>query len=318
MDTHHIRYFLAVCETLNFTRAAQKCNVTQPALSRAIQQLEDEVGAPLFRRERNLTHLTDSALLLRPRLQEVADGLGDAKRDAQRFLTMDEASVTLGIMCTVGPRRFTGLLANFQATQSDISLQLVEGVPQMLIERLEQGEIDIAIMASPDGFPEALEAMPLYREQFMVAFPAGHRFAGLDAIPMAAVDGENYLDRVNCEYTHRDRRRDAGVRLLGEGRLSKRARRLDPEHGGGRTRHLLSSRIQRGRSRRSDKTCRRTGDLARDLPRLAEGSRAFARPSSALQPQREITLGFRKNVCTRINFRHLWKAGLNFLAAARV
>jgi LysR family transcriptional regulator, hydrogen peroxide-inducible genes activator len=59
MDIHHVRYFLAVCETRNFTRAAEKCNVTQPALSRAIQQLEDEVGGLLFRRERNLTHLTD-------------------------------------------------------------------------------------------------------------------------------------------------------------------------------------------------------------------------------------------------------------------
>jgi LysR family transcriptional regulator, hydrogen peroxide-inducible genes activator len=203
VDTHHIRYFLAVCETLNFTRAAQKCNVTQPALSRAIQQLEDEVGAPLFRRERNLTHLTDLALLLRPRLQEVADGLGDARREAQRFLTMGDANVSLGIMCTIGPRRFTGLLANFQSTQSDISLHLLEGVPQMLAERLERGEIDIAIMASPDGFPESLEAVPLYREQFMIAFPAGHRFSDLSEIPMAAIDGENYLDRVNCEHTHR-------------------------------------------------------------------------------------------------------------------
>jgi LysR family transcriptional regulator, hydrogen peroxide-inducible genes activator len=203
MDTHHIRYFLAVCETLNFTRAAHKCDVTQPALSRAIQQLEEEVGAPLFRRERNLTHLTDLALLLRPRLQEIADGLGHAQRDAQRFLTMDAANVTLGIMCTVGPRRFTGLLANFQATQSDVSLQLVEGVPAMLIERLEQGEIDVAIMAMPEGFPETLETTPLYREQFMVAFPAGHRFSELQQVPMAAVDGENYLDRVNCELQHR-------------------------------------------------------------------------------------------------------------------
>jgi LysR family hydrogen peroxide-inducible transcriptional activator len=203
VDTHHIRYFLAVCETLNFTRAAEKCNVTQPALSRAIQQLEDEVGAPLFRRERNLTHLTDLALLLRPRLQQVADGLGDARRQAQRFLTMDEANVTLGIMCTVGPRRFTGLLANFQATEPAISLQLVEGVPAMLTERLQQGEIDVAIMASPDGFPETLESALLYREQFMIAFPAGHHFSSLSEIPMAAIDGENYLDRVNCEHTHR-------------------------------------------------------------------------------------------------------------------
>src|SRR4029079_17272035 len=70
MDMHHIRYFLAVCETLNFTRAAEKCNVTQPALSRAIQQLENEVGGLLFRRERSLTHITDLGALLRPRMQQ--------------------------------------------------------------------------------------------------------------------------------------------------------------------------------------------------------------------------------------------------------
>jgi DNA-binding transcriptional LysR family regulator len=48
MDMHHVRYFLAVCETLNFTRAAEKCKVSQPALSRAVQQLEEEVGGLLF------------------------------------------------------------------------------------------------------------------------------------------------------------------------------------------------------------------------------------------------------------------------------
>ncbi|MBL8893677.1 MAG: LysR family transcriptional regulator substrate-binding protein, partial [Rhizobiales bacterium] len=68
--------------------------------------------------------------------------------------------------------------------------------------RLEQDEIDIAIMASPDGFPETLEAIPLYREQFLIAFPAGHRYSTFAEVPMADVNGENYLDRVNCEYTN--------------------------------------------------------------------------------------------------------------------
>src|SRR6266550_8807501 len=91
MDMHHIRYFLAVCETLNFTRAGEKCNVTQPALSRAIQQLEDEVGGLLFRRERNLTHLTDLGTLLRPRLQQIIDGVNDVKKDIKKFLTLEDA-----------------------------------------------------------------------------------------------------------------------------------------------------------------------------------------------------------------------------------
>ena len=85
MDIHHIRYFLAVCETRNFTRAAEKCNVTQPALSRAIQQLEDEVGGLLFRRERNLTHITDLGALLRPRFQQILDELSGVRQEASQF-----------------------------------------------------------------------------------------------------------------------------------------------------------------------------------------------------------------------------------------
>jgi DNA-binding transcriptional LysR family regulator len=59
MEMHQVRYFLAICETLNFTRAAERCHVSQPALTRAIKKLEEELGGPLFRRERNLTHLTE-------------------------------------------------------------------------------------------------------------------------------------------------------------------------------------------------------------------------------------------------------------------
>src|SRR5262245_48730571 len=152
MEVHQIRYFLAVCETLNFTRAAEKCNVTQPALSRAVRQLEEEVGGLLFRRERNLTHLTDLGRLMRPRLQEVFDGLTGAKRDARRFLTLERADLTLGIMCTVGPCRFTSMLAEFARQYPGVTLKLVEGTPEELSERIEQGELDVAIMASPNGF----------------------------------------------------------------------------------------------------------------------------------------------------------------------
>ena len=59
MEMQQVRYFLAVSRTLNFTRAAEECNVTQPALTRAIKQLEDELGGELIRREGRNTHLTD-------------------------------------------------------------------------------------------------------------------------------------------------------------------------------------------------------------------------------------------------------------------
>ena len=200
MDIHHIRYFLAVCDTLNFTRAAEKCNVTQPALSRAVQQLEEELGGLLFRRERSLTHLTDFGLLMRPRFELIMNEMGDAKRDAGRFLTLEAASLTVGVMCTVGPTRFTGLLAEFRRQYPGISLKLIEGVPARLAQKLEDGELDVAIMAEAQGFPDRFHAERLYRERFLIAFPVGHRFHSLKAIPVEAIDGESYLLRANCEY----------------------------------------------------------------------------------------------------------------------
>jgi LysR family hydrogen peroxide-inducible transcriptional activator len=216
MDIHHIRYFLAVCETRNFTRAAEKCNVTQPALSRAIQQLEDEVGGLLFRRERNLTHITDLGALLRPRFQQILDNLMGVRQEASQFLCLDNAHVKVGIMCTIGPRRFTGLLTDFNRRHKGVQLQLIEGVPAKLSELLESGEIDVAVMSTSESFPERFDVTPLFRERFMLAFPAGHRLAEYDAVPIAAIDGEIYLKRVNCEYwDHLSKLCDErGVRVL--------------------------------------------------------------------------------------------------------
>src|SRR5215831_10592128 len=114
MEMHQIRYFLAVCETLNFTRAAERCHVTQPALTRAIQKLEEEVGGQLLRRERNSTHLTDLGRLVRPHLQQVLSDSQAAMTTARSFLTTDGGSLRLGVMCTIGPVRFVGFLAGFQ------------------------------------------------------------------------------------------------------------------------------------------------------------------------------------------------------------
>ncbi|MEO0912383.1 MAG: LysR family transcriptional regulator, partial [Pseudomonadota bacterium] len=70
MELHQLRYFLAVAETLNFTRAAEECGVSQPSLTRAIQKLEAEMGGPLFRREGRRTHLTELGRTVFPRFQQ--------------------------------------------------------------------------------------------------------------------------------------------------------------------------------------------------------------------------------------------------------
>lgn len=203
MDIHHIIYFLALCDTMSFTQAAKSCHVAQPALSRAIQQLEEEVGGLLVRRERNGNSLTELGLLMKPRFLSVINEIGQAKQQASRFLTLDKANLNIGILCTVGPTRFAALLVHFAQGFPGITVQVFEGTPDDLNNRLKANEIDLALSASPVGFPNELAVENLYQERFVVAFSHGHRFAKMNAVPMAAVDGQNYLRRLNCEYYDR-------------------------------------------------------------------------------------------------------------------
>jgi len=200
MEMHQVRYFLAVAGTLNFTRAAEQCHVSQPALTRAIQQLEEELGGLLLRRERKLTHLTDFGRLIEPHLRQLAADAEAAKSTAKRFLNLQEAHIRLGVMCTVGPARFMGFLAGFHAANPGCEITLVEGVPARLSEMLLQGELDLAVMAQPDAFNERLDVLPLYRERFCIAFPTGHRLEQQNRIRISDVAGETYLRRINCEY----------------------------------------------------------------------------------------------------------------------
>lgn len=200
MEMHQIRYFLAVCEVLNFTKAAESCNVTQPALTRAIQKLEEELGGLLFRRERNLSHLTDLGRLMRPHLEQVLNETEAARTTANSFLKLSNAPLNLGVMCTVGPLRFIGFLRQFQQSNPGIEISLKEGVPKQLSDLLMEGAIDVAVMAQPEPFAERFDVRTLYNERFVVAFPSGHRFESKNDVRIADLEGEAYLSRVNCEY----------------------------------------------------------------------------------------------------------------------
>ena len=200
MEMHQIRYFLAVCETLNFTKAAEQCNVTQPALTRAVQKLEEELGGLLFRRERKLTHMTDLGNLVRPQLETILRHTDQAKTTAKSFMQLKDAPLNLGVMCTIGPMRFISFLSRFGHDHPGIEVSLAESVPERLMESLVAGDIDLAVTTAPEDRNERIDPRPLYDERFVVAFPSGHRFEALAEVPLMTISGESYLARANCEY----------------------------------------------------------------------------------------------------------------------
>src|SRR4051812_43975146 len=124
---HQIRYFLAVSRTLNFTRAAEVCHVAQPSLTRAIKLLEAELGADLFRRERNLTHLTDFGHRMLPLLQQCYDSALSAKKLASSFKSGTVANLTLALSHTVPITLLISPLTEIVRTFPKIELKFMRG-----------------------------------------------------------------------------------------------------------------------------------------------------------------------------------------------
>ena len=230
---HQIRYFLAVCETLNFTRAAEACNVSQPSLTRAIKGLEDELGGPLFRRERNNTHLTGLGEMMRPHLTQVLIETDAAKERAKSFAKLDDVELKLGMMCTIGPRRFVPFLQAFRERHPKVRLIVQDGSNSELQERLAQGELDVAVYGQPEEIDERFHARRLYDERFVIGVGPGHPFDKQNAVrvrrparPGLRQPPAMRVLRPCRPHLPRARRQDAH-------RLPQRPRRLGAEHGDG-------------------------------------------------------------------------------------
>lgn len=200
MEMQQIRYFTALAETLNFTRAAEKCNVTQPALTRAIQGLEAELGGPLFHRERSKTHLSELGRMMLPYFEGIQKQASTAKDAAKSFGKLDKVSLKIGAMCTIGPAIISSFLAKFCAENAEVDVQVIDLAVKALIDKLIDGELELALLAQPEGLDVRFHGLPLFTERFVLAVPRTHRLARLNSVPCRELHDEAYVNRANCEY----------------------------------------------------------------------------------------------------------------------
>ena len=199
MEMHQVRYFLAACDTLNFTRAAEVCHVSQPALTTAIKKLEGDLGSPLFHREGKRMLLTDFGQLMRPHLEQVLGQAETARSVAQNFHLLNRAPLGVGVMATIGPLRLSRFLARFQRDHTGVEVSVSEGLLDDLTARLDKGDLELAVLSAPQGLDERFRTTPLYTERYVVVFPPDHDMKDMDAIRLIDLSGEPYVDRLACE-----------------------------------------------------------------------------------------------------------------------
>jgi DNA-binding transcriptional LysR family regulator len=177
MEMQQVRYFLAVARTLNFTRAAEQCNVTQPALTRAIRQLEDELGGELIRREGRLSHLTELGQRMLPLLTQCYESAINAKALAAKVKSGDVATLAVGVSQTLDLSLLIGPLAEMHRSFTGLQLKLRRGNGAQIAAWLKNGDIELAFGGPLGETWDRLDCWPMFTESFDLVVSPDHDFA---------------------------------------------------------------------------------------------------------------------------------------------
>lgn len=200
MDFNQVRYFLALADTLNFTRAAERCYVSQPALTQAIKRLEDELDGELIRRDGRNTELTELGRSLRGHFEQI-DRTRHLVHTTAKAVTEGEISeLNIGVMCTVGPGLISGMLDAFLMAHPMVSVVLHDVTGSAIPELLLAGAIDGALCARRGPPHPQLEYVDLFDEDMVIIFAPGHPFSNMDRVPVKEIASQRYVDRLHCEF----------------------------------------------------------------------------------------------------------------------
>lgn len=197
MELDQLRYFLSVAQRQNFTRAGQDLGISQPALSRSIQKLEEELGQPVFERKTRSVTLTEAGTLLQARAEQVLTILEDTKAE----ITDDGQSgrVRVGAIPTIAPYFLPEVLRKFAREFPKATLIVQENTTDNLLKSCTQGEIDLAILALPVP-ARYLEIETLFSEELLLVLPPDHALVEREQIRLSDVEPYPFvlLDEAHC------------------------------------------------------------------------------------------------------------------------
>ena len=194
MELRHLRYFVAVAEELSFTRAAKRLGINQPPLSAQIRQLEEELGAPLFRRQTRGVELTDAGNLMLEEARIILRQVERAKTGVARRARGETGRINVGFS---GATCFHPLIPTIILAFAKQYPEIVQ-VPEasntsLLTVRVAAGAVDLAFVRQPTSDHDCLIYERLVEESTVMVLPAGHRLNGSVSAPLSALAKETFV-----------------------------------------------------------------------------------------------------------------------------
>jgi DNA-binding transcriptional LysR family regulator len=203
MEMHQVRYFLAVARVLNFTRAADECNVTQPSLTRAIKQLEAELGGDLFRRERPAAQLTELGLRMHPLLKQCYEAATGARQLASSFKSGEVGALRIALTHSVDLALLIPYLDQIKRLFNRLEFRFLRGNSREVGEYLKNGEAELGIAAEISEEWSRLDTWPLFTEGFQLVVNKHHPLADRKDISFEDLQAQQLLSRNFCEHAER-------------------------------------------------------------------------------------------------------------------
>ena len=194
MELRTLRYFVAVAEERNFTRAAARLGMQQPPLSRQIQQLEKEMGARLFRRLTRGVELTGAAKLLLHEARGILQQVEHAMTDVQRRARGETGQIKGGIAGGTSLHPLLGaIVREYRQRYPEVLLSPEASATPLLVAQVQAGAIDLAFVRPPISEHRGLVLEPLLEEDMLVVLPAGHPLLVLPSVPLAELAKETFI-----------------------------------------------------------------------------------------------------------------------------
>jgi LysR family hydrogen peroxide-inducible transcriptional activator len=192
MEIHQLRYFVAVADEGNFSRAAAKVRVAQPSLSQQIRKLEAEVGQPLFDRLPRSVVLTEAGRCFIDYARQILASIGDARRCVDELKGEVAGELAVGAIPTIAPYVLPELIGKFQKHYPEVTLEIVEDVTDGITRRVEAGELDVALASTCQQSP-TLRRESLVSEPLLALVPEGHPLAKKTLVELDDLKSQRFL-----------------------------------------------------------------------------------------------------------------------------
>jgi DNA-binding transcriptional LysR family regulator len=191
MELRHLRYFVTVAEELHFGRAAKRLNMSQPPLSRQIQELEEELGFPLFIREYHKVELTGAGRVYLAQVKRILDQLDVARQDAVAIARGRKGRLRIGYGAHLPEGYLPRVIAAF-STERHIAIDILEAPSPCILQDLREKAVDVAFVMAPFD-RTGLVVRELMREPLMIAIAAGHLLATAPFTDLAQLAEEDFV-----------------------------------------------------------------------------------------------------------------------------